>query len=88
MLKPKELKRIDVHKDYVFSNLVHQVHEALNCTIAYMQKYTPYGKEYMQAYKQYNKVQDEFLKLVHAYAECVEKIWEATLYDKDSQNEH
>lgn len=66
------LKRIDIHKDYLLWNLASNTRNSVMTLCTYMQNVTPYGDEYISAYKQYKKLMKEFDKFEDMLAKCVE----------------
>ena len=71
MPKKKELKTIDIHKDYLLWNLIGSTKTAAGITCNRMQERTPYGPEYEAAFSQYKKIIREIQKWEDLLATCV-----------------
>ena len=72
MAKKTELKKLSIQKDYIMWSLISNAHGAIGVICSYMQDKTPYGEEYLKAFKAYKKVRKELDKLEDALATCTE----------------
>ena len=68
----QELKKINIHKDYVLFQLMVLLKEQLGVVCSYMQKVTPYSKEYDAAYAKYLSLRFELDKFESLLEECLE----------------
>ena len=65
-------KTFNIHLDYTMFNLLSMLKTQLHTICAYMQEHTPYGDEYLAAFKQYKKVDSEIAKLESALQVALE----------------
>ena len=68
----KQLKKLDIKKDYIMWSLMSNAYGAIGVICSYMQDKTPYGEEYLKAFKAYKKVLKELDKFEDALATCAE----------------
>ena len=85
MKKTKELKKVDIHMDSIMWDMVVNTRHQLHMICSYMQKNTPYGVEYENAYKTYKKL----LKLYEVFEDSLQECLNCSHFVQQSnQNEH
>jgi len=68
MSKKQELKRIDVHSDYVMFNAVCTARGTITLLFSIFQEDTKYGQSYEDCYKELTKLQKQLKKAEDALA--------------------
>ena len=72
-MKKTELKKIDIHADYLMFELNSNLHHALHILITYMQNTTPYGIAYQSAFSKQKQIFKKLQELEHLLQQCVEE---------------
>ena len=65
-------RKIDIHKDFELAELVFLAKQTIHLLCTHMQNTTKYGKEYIDAFAQYKKVQRELDKYEDLLQACLE----------------
>lgn len=71
-METKELKKIDIHQDYVLFQLFSLLRQQLGVVCSYMQKTTPYGEEYKKAFEKHKEISEALKELEDLLQDCVE----------------
>lgn len=66
-------QKIDIHKDYVMWQLMRNLYSTLHLVVSYMQDTTTYGKEYQDAFRYAELLDNSLATFEEKLQACVER---------------